>query len=218
MIPKYLLISALGFSLLGTAVQAAIVNVGGLVIPSLQDKSGATLPDNSIVQVGYLLGLEPSTDLDVPANAASIDWSSFTAITGVGSPMSTGVFDTRISSTFGSGTFFGDGLTFDTETDFGNPSEIPVRLAVRVFDSTIGISGAQFNTFTSSKSAFILELPDALNPNAGRGDFSIDDAGESGLFWQGTPFRTSVDAIPEPSTSLSALLGLGLLIGARRRK
>lgn len=217
---KFSLTAALGIVLLGSAVQAATVNVGGLVLPSLLDESGSNLPDGSIVQVGYLLGLDPSVDLNIPVNAMNIDWNSFVALSGAGSPNSAGVNDTRISSIFGPGTFFGDGLSFESSDggDFGSPSVIPVRLAVRVFDSIAGINGAMFNTFTSSKGAFILENPDALNPNAGRGDFSIDDAGESGLFWQGTPFRTTVIAIPEPSTSLSALLGLGLLIGTRRRK
>jgi len=203
---------------MNTSAHAATVSVGGLVIPSLLDENGLSLADGSIVQVGYLLGLDPSLDLDIPANSLNIDWNSFTAITGIGSPNSVGVNDTRVDSTFGPGTFFGDGLSFETADggDFGTPSGIPVRLAVRVFDSTTGPDGAKFNTFTSSKSVFILENPNDLDPNAGRGDFSVDTAGEAGLFWQGTPFHTTV--VPEPSTSLSALLGLALLVGARRRK
>jgi len=217
MTSKNLIIYTLGTALTVSATQAATVSVGGLILPSVQDRQGTDLVDNSIIQVGYLLGLNPSTDLNVPENSTKIDWNSFVAIAGFGSPKSDGVYDTRISSTFGPGTFFGDGLTFDTETDFGTPSQIPVRLAIRVFDSTTDTDGALFNTFISSKSVFVLEEPNALDPNAGRGDFSVDERGEDGLFWQGTPFLTNVDPIPEPSTSISVLLGLGLLLGSRRR-
>ena len=216
---KFLFSSALGLGLMSASVNAATVTVGGLVLPPLMDENGTNpLPDGSIVQVGYLLGLSPSVDLDTPGGFALLDWNSFVPLTGVGSPNSSGINDTRVSSIFGSGTFFGDGLEFESGDggDFGTPTGIPVRLAVRVFDSTTGVN-ALFNTFTSSGDSFILEDPSALDPNAGRGDFSINDVSDSGLFWQGTPFQTTV-AIPEPSTSLSALLGLTLLAGSRRRK
>lgn len=209
------IVAGLGLSLLSSVSQAANVSTSGVILPSLQDRSGSTLPDGSIVQVGFLLGLPVGTDLTEPANIASIDWDSFTAITGVGSPNNTGDYDTRTSSIFGAGTFFGENLNFDdADPIFGG---LPVRVAVRIFDSIDAIGNADFNTYTSSNDFFILESPDPLNPNAGRADFSINTEADPGLIWQGTPFQTSV-AVPEASTSLSALLGLTLLLGARRRK
>ncbi|YCM45344.1 PEP-CTERM sorting domain-containing protein [Verrucomicrobiaceae bacterium 227] len=219
MTSKSLIITGLRFSLLCSVSQAASVNVGGVVETPFRNSEGNILPDGSIIQIGYLLGVDTSTDLSAPENLAKIDWNSFTALTGFGSPKSADNYDTRVSSIFGEGGFFGDALVFDSETDFGVPSELPVRMALRVFDSSTGTANALFNTYTSSADTFILELPNALDTNAGRADIDIGaGGGDSRIIWQGTPFLTDVEAIPEPSTSLSALLGLGLLIGARRRK
>lgn len=215
MILRSLFFTGLGFAILAPA-QAATVNVGGIVLAPFQDAGGNTLPDGSIIQVGYLLGLDPSVDLSNPVNAANIDWNSFTAIAGFGSARDAGNYDTRVSSIFGPGGFFADGLEFDTDTDFGAPSELPVRIALRVFDSTTD-TNANFNTYTGSSARFILEPPGAVpSPDLGRADIDIN-GGDSDLVWQGDPFRTTV-AIPEPSTSLSMLLGLGLLASRRRRK
>jgi hypothetical protein len=203
-------------ALISFQAQGANITLSGLVLPTLQDAGGNALDDGSVVQVGYLLGLSTGQDLSDAGNVANIDWTSFTALTGQGSENSTGDFDTRISSLFGSGTFFGENLVFD-DADAIFAQGLPVRVAVRVYDSVSDITGAPYNTYTSATDAFILESPDALNPNAGRADFSINDVSDSGLIWQWdeTPFQTG--AIPEPSTILSSFLVIGMLLGRRRR-
>lgn len=205
-------------ALISFQAQGANITLSGLVLPTLQDADGNALDDGSVVQVGYLLGLSTGQDLSDAGNVANIDWSSFTALTGQGSANSAGDFDTRISSLFGSGTFFGENLVFD-DADAIFAQGLPVRVAVRFYDSVSDTTGANYNTYTSATDAFILESPDALNPNAGRADFSINDVSDSGLIWEGTPFQTSeLDAIPEPSTILSSFLAFGMLLGQRRRK
>ncbi|MGB0145089.1 MAG: hypothetical protein ACPGAP_09980, partial [Akkermansiaceae bacterium] len=70
---------AIPLFLLSPIAQAVSVNVGGIILAPLQNSDGSSnLPDGSIIQVGYLLGIGNSGDLDTPAAIAAIDWNSFT--------------------------------------------------------------------------------------------------------------------------------------------
>ena len=208
---------AIPLFLLSPIAQAVSVNVGGIILAPLQNSDGSSnLPDGSIIQVGYLLGIGNSGDLDTPAAIAAIDWNSFTPITGLGSPRDSGSYDTRVTSLFSPAGFFADGLAFDSDLDFGSPSGLPVRIALRVFDSTTATVGANYNTYTGVDDRFLLELPAPPDTSAGRADIDIDSAGQAGIVWEGTPFRTDL-VIPEPSSSMALILGSLLLLGRSRR-
>jgi hypothetical protein len=180
--------------------QAASVNVNGAITGSLQNRLGENLPDGSVVEVGYFLGVNITTPVGdyTPNNL----WDTFTVIRTVQTSKIFNFFDAGADLS---------GAAFDSDADF---DALPRRVGVRFTDSASG----DFNIYTIDGTASELELAVGTPPAFGTGeaDLSLDGA-TANVAWLGTPFRTTV-AVPEPSTSLSALLGLGLLIGARRRK
>ena len=199
---------------ISASAYSATLNIGGTSFVPFNGQDGANLPDGSIIQLGYFLGLDPQTD---PSTFDDDQWNLFTPILGIGAPIS----DSRnIATDFGTGEF-DLGIAFDTEVD--SLPAFPVRIAVRIFDSTTTIDDQTFfNTLSSNTDDWILELPQGtpITPGTGRADLNIDSAGQADLFFQDNDnrFATSIQPIPEPGTSLTAFLGAALLLGARRRK
>lgn len=178
---------------------AATVSVSGLV-QTLTGFDGETIADGSDVQIGYFLGIDSSKE---PASYSIDDWSSFE----------------RLANTTTGAVFFGfiqggvdlSGTRVDSDTDFPT-SPLPVRIGLRIFDSESG----RYNTFTTAGLKPILELTDPFVPGTGDADLTTEG---STTVWEDSanPFKTTLVAIPEPSSALSLLLGAGLLLGARRR-
>lgn len=181
-------------------VHAVNVNINGVITAPLQNALGENLPDGSLVEIGYFLGVDLSTD--VTGFTANNIWDTFTVLRLSETGTQFNFFDAGASLT---------GTAFDSDNDF---DALPRRVGVRITDSATG----DFNIYTINSSATELELPIGTPPAFGTGEADLSiDADTQNVVWLGTPFLTDVTAIPEPSTSLSALLGLGLLIGARRR-
>lgn len=227
----YLLtISTIALSSIG--LQAATFVISASSTTRWQDAGGVDLTrgdsstdgDGAVVQIGYFMGVSSTKD---PLTYSASDWSAFTPITGLGSPNST-AFDTTIGDNVGNpgtnspaGTY-SLGITYNDMVHSGLADPIPpaVRLGIRVFDTTADSSG-NFNTVTRANDAWVLSKPhDDLAP----GDdpqLVINGATPSGeLAWQdggANAFKTTINPVPEPSSS--ALLGLGFAaLLLRRRK
>lgn len=197
---------------------AATLTLQGNGLSTLFDPSGTRLVDGSIVQVGYFLGVTPSTS---PADYSAADWMSFTPLAGLGSLNSDIDIRTRTQGSFESVYSLGTITLDDGNGDILPP--LPTRFGIRIFNTTdpgalavanYNTTSASFSQWTSSGVITDPPTPDPILSYAQGGS-----AANPSLFWQdaSNPFTTSI-AIPEPSTSISSLLGLSFLLGARRRK
>lgn len=200
--------------LLTHSLSATTLSIGEGSFIGFNGSDGNPLPDGSVVQIGYFLGIEDSI---LPSAFTPQQWSTFTPILGLGSLNS----DSRNPFTdFGTGEFDFAGLQLDTETDSGL-NNLPTRLGIRVFDtSTTPDASSFFNTLSSDNSDWILELPLGTPPalGTGRADLLIDSNTVGQITFQDNlnRFQTSL-IIPEPSSSTTLLLGPALLLGKRRR-
>lgn len=190
--------------------QGVTVSVQGLA-DTITGFDGDVIQDGSRVEIGYFLGVDAS--VDPTTYSASGAWDTFTVL-------GTTTTQTVLFDTIDGGADY-TGQDFDSDTDFSAlPADqqgagLDVRIGVRIFDD---LESGRFNTYTILGDPARLEEPQAPPiPGAGTADLTTTGAR---IVWEdnANPFQTSIAAIPEPSTSLSALLGLGLLIGSRRRK
>lgn len=192
---------------LAAPLSGATLQVRG-TISTFLGFDGNTITDGSTVEIGYFLGVSPSTR---PSEYTDADWNSFTVLDSAQTSQLFGFLNGAVQIS----------LDLDSETDFG-VGEIPVRIGVKIIDS---LNSAHFNVFTTAENAAVLELPSVPpTPGVGSADVAARSASDTAgidFVWRdnANAFRTSIPIpIPEPSTSISALLGLGLIIGARRRK
>lgn len=202
---------------------AAVFSVSGATAWSLYDSTGTTpLAAVSIVQLGFFPSIDASVD---PATYTPAQWSSFVPIAGLGSLNPSKDIVIRFVSA-ANPSIFGFNHTFEDLDNTPFPSLDPVRLGYKIFDSNDPNSGS-FNVVSTNAAQWVLsnqnQGPLDQGPVVRIGRASDDTSPEDsnpGLAWQSGPSGafSTVIAIPEPSTSLSALLGLGLLVGTRRRK
>jgi hypothetical protein len=195
---------------------AASLSITGNIFAPLMDSSGNNLADGSVAQVGYFLGVSKDKDPNLYTDS---DWSTFTPIAGAGLsfPNNKSIATEIVFGTFPAGIALRDVVT-DPDVFVGGFD--PVRIAFRIFDSRGAITGADFNTVTSSSSDAILEPPvEPAVPKIGTAEIALNSATAPGFFWQdpSNPFLTSISTIPEPSTITILLLSSGLLLGSRRR-
>lgn len=173
-----------------------------------RDNTNGPLANGDLVQVGYFeLGSAPAMDGD--------SFDGFVPIsTSLGLPLGLSVGDNgEFSAT----------VELDNALDVSTGS-LTLQYALRFFDASSTAAATFFNTVTNSDWQFTFT---ATNPPPPNSEMLLDPVLGGGTvassIWEGgaaSAFGTTVPAepIPEPSTALSALLGLGLLIGARRRK
>ena len=169
--------------------------------------------DGAVFQIGYLAGVDLGLD---PNSYGDAEWGAFVPIAGGGVNPSGGMttigdMDSGAAGPFG---FYGVSVFLDDTTDANLPpgAGYPQQLAIRFYNGTSIAGSTHFNTVVSDTSEWELTpLPAVPSP----GDENTLDLDGDVLVWQGTPFRTDI-AIPEPSSSLLALLGA--LIFLRRRR
>lgn len=209
----------IGFTcVLANPLAGATLTLQGNGLSTLGDAAGTPLTDGSIVQVGYFLGVDTSLS---PKEYTQANWESFVAFTGANTDNSRIDIRTRTQGAFRSVYTLGT-LEFDDSTGDRLPP-LPARFGIRIFDTidSAGISNANYNTVSSSSNTWFTSgvATDPPTPDPILGFAQGGASANPALAWQdnANPFNTSI-AVPEPSTSLSALLGLGLLIGVRRRK
>ncbi len=200
---------------------AATVTIGAGSFSNFFNAGGANLPVGSKVQIGFFLGLPVMKDgsgiqTNGPATFTQVEWDTFTA------------FDSTLFTTFDAdgagGNSFDSVLnasyTFDTDLVAG--LSFPSYVGMRIFDTTgNNINGAMYNTVARTVSTWEFTDPSIdTNQPPTPNIPSTADIPAGTIFWEdnANPFLTSITPIPEPSSSLTLLLGAGLLLGSRRRK
>ncbi len=168
------------------------------------DEGGSPLSSSSLVQLGFFsAGTAPSNEGDSFDGFTPID--SVLIELGVGgNPEGT----------------FSQTIRLDSDTDLPGGTPNTLRFGIRIFDgSDIGASSF-FNTVTDDSWEFTFS---DQNPPPPASEMFLDPILGSGpaasAIWEGgsaSAFGTSV-AVPEPSSLLSALVGIGLIASRRRR-
>ena len=162
------------------------------------DSTGSTLANGDLVQLGYFeLAGTPGN------NGGSFD--SFVAVESV-------------SFAVGADGKFTDQVTLDDAIDLPGTGSQTLQFGLRIFDASTIAAANFFNTVTDDEWEFSFST---ANPPPTPSELNLaPDFGATDPVWQdaGNPLQTSITNIPEPSTSLTALLGLAFLTGKRRRK
>jgi hypothetical protein len=183
-----LIIAAVVVSLSKLAYTASIT-IGGGSFANVLDGLGDSLPEGSQVQVGSFDGVEPSKS---GADFTSADWQSFNPFLGIGSSN-----PDEVIGTFSAGEGFESVFQINSELDaeLGDlfPSEFPVRLGFRVFDTTeSSLEGVSYNTVVRDVSTWVFNDPKIItnqppSPSIGTSDDSL-------MFWEDNenPFQTSI--------------------------
>jgi hypothetical protein len=183
-----LIIAAVVVSLSKLAYTASIT-IGGGSFANVLDGLGDSLPEGSQVQVGSFDGVEPSKS---GADFTSADWQSFNPFLGIGSSN-----PDEVIGTFSAGEGFESVFQINSELDaeLGDlfPSEFPVRLGFRVFDTTeSSLEGVAYNTVVRDVSTWVFNDPKIITnqppiPSIGTSDDSL-------MFWEDNenPFQTSI--------------------------
>jgi len=162
------------------------------------DSTGSNLANGDLVQLGYfeLAGAPVS-------NGDSFD--SFVAIE-------------TLAFAVGADGKFTDQVTLDDAIDLPGTGSQTLQFGLRIFDAATSATANFFNTVTDDEWQFSFST---ANPPPTPSELNLAPTfGAENPVWQdaGNPFQTSITNIPEPSTSLTALLGLAFLAGKRRRK
>ncbi len=186
---KIILIIAAVVASLSKLAYTASITIGGGSFANVLDGLGDSLTEGSQVQVGSFDGVEPSKS---GADFTSVDWQSFNPFLGIGSSN-----PDEVIGTFSAGEGFESVFQINSELDaeLGDlfPSEFPVRLGFRVFDTTeSSLEGVAYNTVVRDVSTWLFNDPEIItnqppSPSIGTSDDSL-------MFWEdnGNPFQTSI--------------------------
>ncbi|MFT6179506.1 MAG: hypothetical protein ACJA16_000201 [Akkermansiaceae bacterium] len=176
---------------------------GGFSRNSLTDEADANLATLDLVRLGYFeLADGPTLDGDAFGSFVEID---------------TLLIDLGVLGNFS------QTIDLDDIDDVPGTASQTLQFGIRFFNnSTIGGS-TFFNTVTNEAWRFTFS-PEGTNPPPTDSEMFLDPTA-GGLtvgsaIWEGgapSAFKTTVP-VPEPSSSLTLLLGAGLLLSSRRRK
>ena len=184
------IISAVVVALSKLAYTASIT-IGGGSFANVLNGLGENISAGSQVQVGSFVGVDPSKS---GAEFTSVDWESFDPFLGIGSSN-----PDEVIGTFSAGEGFESVFQINSEldTELGDllPSEFPVRLGFRIFDTTgSSLAGVAYNTVVRDVSTWVFNDPEILtNQPPTPSIATVDDAL---MFWEDSenPFQTTIEA------------------------
>ena len=184
------IISAVVVALSKLAYTASIT-IGGGSFANVLNGLGEKISAGSQVQVGSFVGVDPSKS---GAEFTSVDWESFDPFLGIGSSN-----PDEVIGTFSAGEGFESVFQINSEldTELGDllPSEFPVRLGFRIFDTTgSSLAGVAYNTVVRDVSTWVFNDPEILtNQPPTPSIATVDDAL---MFWEDSenPFQTTIEA------------------------
>ena len=184
------IISAVVVALSKLAYTASIT-IGGGSFANVLNGLGENISAGSQVQVGSFVGVDPSKS---GADFTSADWQSFDPFLGIGSSN-----PDEVIGTFSAGEGFESVFQINSEldTELGDllPSEFPVRLGFRIFDTTgSSLEGVAYNTVVRDVSTWVFNDPEILtNQPPTPSIATVDDAL---MFWEDSenPFQTTIEA------------------------
>ena len=185
-----MIISAVVVALSKLAYTASIT-IGGGSFANVLNGLGQNISAGSQVQVGSFVGVDPSKS---GAEFTSVDWESFDPFLGIGSSN-----PDEVIRTFSAGEGFESVFQINSEldTELGDllPSEFPVRLGFRIFDTTgSSLEGVAYNTVVRDVSTWVFNDPEILtNQPPTPSIATVDDAL---MFWEDSenPFQTTIEA------------------------
>jgi len=165
------------------------------------DELGATLNTGDVARLGYF------ELVDGPA----VDGDLFTGFV----PISTVLVNIDANGNFS------QTITLDDMADLPGTTSQTLQFGIRFFNDSSEAAATFYNTVTDSDWQFTFS--NAIPPPTDSEMLLDPILGEAGVVWEdgsASAFSTTIrtDAVPEPSTAISALLGLGFLLGSRRRK
>ncbi|MDB4749010.1 hypothetical protein OAG13_06220 [Akkermansiaceae bacterium] len=186
---KTIAITSAIFIFLSKIAFTASITIGGGSFANVLNGLGDALPEGSQIQVGSFDGVEPSKS---GADFTSVDWQSFNPFLGIGSTNPDEVIGT-FSAGEGLESVFQINSDLDAELGDLFPSEFPVRLGLRIFDTTANsLEGVAYNTVVRDVSTWIFNDPEVITnqpptPSIATGDDSL-------MFWEDNenPFQTSI--------------------------
>ena len=184
------IISAVVVALSKLAYTASIT-IGGGSFANVLNGLGENISAGSQVQVGSFVGVDPSKS---GAEFTSVDWESFDPFLGIGSSN-----PDEVIGTFSAGEGFESVFQINSEldTELGDllPSEFPVRLGFRIFDTTgSSLEGVAYNTVVRDVSTWVFNDPEILTNRPPTPSIAtVDDAL---MFWEDSenPFQTTIEA------------------------
>ena len=184
------IISAVVVALSKLAYTASIT-IGGGSFANVLNGLGENISAGSQVQVGSFVGVDPSKS---GAEFTSVDWESFDPFLGIGSSN-----PDEVIGTFSAGEGFESVFQINSEldTELGDllPTEFPVRLGFRIFDTTgSSLEGVAYNTVVRDVSTWVFNDPEILtNQPPTPSIATVDDAL---IFWEDSenPFQTTIEA------------------------
>ena len=186
---KTIVITSAIFIFLSKIAFTASITIGGGSFANVLNGLGDALPEGSQIQVGSFDGVEPSKS---GADFTSVDWQSFNPFLGIGSTNPDEVIGT-FSAGEGLESVFQISSELDAELGDLFPSEFPVRLGLRIFDTTENsLEGVAYNTVVRDVSTWIFNDPKVITNQPPTPSIATED--DSLMFWEDNenPFQTSI--------------------------
>ncbi|MDA7873513.1 hypothetical protein N9A95_07090 [Akkermansiaceae bacterium] len=177
------------FIFLSKIAFTASITIGGGSFANVLNGLGDALPEGSQIQVGSFDGVEPSKS---GADFTSVDWQSFNPFLGIGSTNPDEVIGT-FSAGEGLESVFQISSELDAELGDLFPSEFPVRLGLRIFDTTANsLEGVAYNTVVRDVSTWVFNDPEVITNQPPTPSIATED--DSLMFWEDNenPFQTSI--------------------------
>ena len=200
------------FIFLSKIAFTASITIGGGSFANVLNGLGDALPEGSQIQVGSFDGVEPSKS---GADFTSVDWQSFNPFLGIGSTNPDEVIGT-FSAGEGLESVFQISSELDAELGDLFPSEFPVRLGLRIFDTTANsLEGVAYNTVVRDVSTWVFNDPEVITNQPPTPSIATED--DSLMFWEDNenPFQTSITTTDDSTRIEELEAQLAIVIAER---